>query len=204
MRFPKNILRFLFSLLQPRYALSETGVGGRGSDSDKSSPIASSGYSTVDEAIKNTPSKSKTEFDLTKLKENSDWYDEQKAREILKGFCVHPHMIALMLTLHHIYHQKPDECPIQILLIVSTLEFIVAYGTYKKKSTDIEPFIEFTREQWSLVGKYINLGQVPKGELVLHLLAFCTFECINNEVGSDGLDKMKMGNHTLKYADYSK
>ena len=204
MRFSLNVLRFLFSLSQPRYALSDTGVGGRGSDSDKSNPIASSGYTSVDEAIKNTPSKPMSDFNLTKLKENSHWYNEQMAKVILKGFCVHPHMIALVLTLRHIYHQKPERCPIQILLIVSTLEFVVAYGKGKKNGTDIEAFIKFIRDQWSLVGKYINLGQVPKGELVLHLLAFCTFECINNEVGSDELDKMKMGNHTLKYADYSK
>jgi hypothetical protein len=204
MRFPKNVLRFLFSLSQPRYALSETGAGGRGSDSDKSSPIACSGYSSVDEAIEHTPSNPKAEFNLTKLKENSHWYEEQKAREILKGFCVHPNMIALMLTLHRIYDKKPDECPIQVLLIISTLEFVVAYGKQKKNGTDIEAFIQFIRKQWSLVGEYINLGQVPKGNRVHHLLAFCTSECINHEVGTDVLDKMKMENHTLKYADHSK
>lgn len=204
MRFSLNVLRFLFSLSQPRYALSETGVGGRGSDSDNSSPIASSGYSSVDQAIERTPSKPMSDFNLNKLKENSHWYDEQMAEVILKGFRVHPNMIALMLTLRRIYQKKPDECPIQVLLIISTLEFVVAYGKQKKNGTDIEAFIKFIREQWSLVGEYINLGQVPKGNRIHHLLAFCTFDCINNEVGTDGLDKMKMENHTLKYADHGK
>ena len=44
------------------------------------------------------------------------------------------------------------------------------------------------------------VGEAPSDKQVLHLLAFCTNECIDC-IGTDELDKMLASNHTLKYSD---
>ena len=67
--------------------------------------------------------------------------------------------------------EQPGECPIQVLLIVSMLEFIVANAL--GKAGDTEEYIKFIREQWGLVGEYINCKRKSKkidSYLILSLL----------------------------------
>ena len=85
----------------------------------------------VEDVIKQTPPSRRSKFDRNRLKENG--------RSILGDhFSCNPHMIELVLSLRSIYNKHPDDCRIQIALIVSTVKFIVAYGTGKKRGDDIK------------------------------------------------------------------
>ena len=96
-------------------------------------------YSTVEDVIKQTPPSRRSKFDRNRLKENGSFFEEATARSILGDhFSCNPHMIELVLSLRSIYNKHPDDCPIQIALIVSTVKFIVAYGTGKKRGDDIK------------------------------------------------------------------
>lgn len=159
-------------------------------------------FETANDAVNATQPPPHATFDIEGMMKYSKHFDPSVVRNVLgEFFLIHPIMIDCLFKLRHIYVDNPDkECPIQILLIISMLEFIVAYALSETGGTSLQEYITFIREQWGLVGEYINLGTVPDGKLVLHLLAFCTKECIQY-TGTDALDKMMKNNHTLRYSD---
>ena len=174
-----------------------------GDDDEKETSRRTTGWATAAEAIEETPPRPREDFDLLKLEENKKYFDEAIARKLLNvGFFSHPHMTDLIVILREINYIQEPKCPnIEITLIASMLEFAVAYVDRKKTRKDLVTYIEFIRGQWLLVGKYINMGENPNGSLLLQLLAFCTFDDIDY---TDGVNKMKPDNHTLKWSDCSK
>eukprot|EP00984_Skeletonema_dohrnii_P017714 scaffold8139_cov132-Skeletonema_dohrnii-CCMP3373.AAC.3 len=155
-------------------------------------------FKTAKDAVNATQPPPHATFDIKGMMKYSKHFDPSVARQVLgEFFLIHPIMTDCLLKLRVIYVDNPDkEHPIQILLIISMLEFIVANARGKTGGTSLQEYITFIRGQWGLVGGYINLGTVPDGKLVLHLLAFCTKECIKY-IGTDPLDKMMKNNHTI-------
>eukprot|EP00984_Skeletonema_dohrnii_P018528 scaffold8671_cov112-Skeletonema_dohrnii-CCMP3373.AAC.15 len=157
------------------------------------------GYATAQEAVEATPPSPDGDFNKKRLLEYCIHFDESEARSFFsKHLSVHPHMIELILKLRQICYGKHPRIPIQIILIVSMMETIVAFARGKIENSDLEQYMPFIREQWKLVGDYINLGEAQSDKKVLHLLAFCVSECIAYK---DDTDKMDPTNHTLKYSD---
>ena len=115
-------------------------------------------YPDVKTALNNTQPPPHSEFKLDKLGENACYYDEDIARNLLTQLSIHPIMVGLLIILRRIHCAFPMNCPIQIILIVSMLEFIVAYGGGKGRKTkdDLESYINFIRSEWGNVGKHIN------------------------------------------------
>ena len=70
-------------------------------------------------------------------------------------FFVHPLLISLLKTICRIYHQHPRACPIEVVLIVFTYQFIEYEMDFNNKD-QIERFIQYIRSRWKTVGPYIN------------------------------------------------
>ena len=115
------------------------------------------GYTTPQEAVEATPPSPDGDFDKKRLLEYCIHFDESKARSLFSThFAVHPHMIELILKLRQICYGNHARIPIQIILIVSMMETIVAFSRGKIQSIDVEQYMPFIREQWKLVGNHIN------------------------------------------------
>jgi len=70
-------------------------------------------------------------------------------------FFVHPQLISLLHILCRIYHEHPSACPIEVVLIVFTYQFIEFEMDFKNED-QIERFIQYIRSRWKTVGPYIN------------------------------------------------
>ena len=116
------------------------------------------GYPDVETAIKNTQPPPRSEFNLDKLGENAQHYDEQMAWLLLLQLSIHPIMAMMFIQIRRIHHQYPTYCPIEIVLTVSEFEFVVAYGCRIVEMTkaDLLGYIAFIRSEWLKVGKHIN------------------------------------------------
>ena len=115
-------------------------------------------YPNVRSAIDNTQPRPRNEFDIDKLGENACYYKEDIAWSLLQQLSIHPFMVALFCILRRIHKDCPERCPIDIVLLVSMLEFIVAYGAETAEMTgdDLESYIKFIRLEWQKVGTHIN------------------------------------------------
>ena len=116
------------------------------------------GYPDVETAIKNTQPPPRSEFNLDKLGENAQHYNEQMAWLLLLQLSIHPIMAMMFIQIRRIHHQYPTYCPIEIVLTVSEFEFVVAYGCRIVEMTkaDLLGYIAFIRSEWLKVGKHIN------------------------------------------------
>jgi len=115
-------------------------------------------FETANDAVNATQPPPHATFDIEGMMKYSKHFDPSVVRNVLgEFFLIHPIMIDCLFKLRHIYVDNPDkECPIQILLIISMLEFIVAYALSETGGTSLQEYITFIREQWGLVGEYIN------------------------------------------------
>ena len=126
---------------------------------DKETPTM---YASAEEAVDATPPSPDEKFDREKLLRYSGDFDEDTAREVLTDLLhIHPHEVELIIVLRVIYYPNRrrrgrKKVPIQVVLIISKIEWIVAYANGIIRGKDLEEFESFIRSQWKLVGDYIN------------------------------------------------
>ena len=120
-------------------------------------------YASAEEAVDATPPSPDEKFDQEKLLRYRGNFDEDTAKMVLTDLLhVHPHEVELIIKLRVIYYPNQHrrrgrkKVPIQIVLIISKIEWIVAYAKGIIQGKDLEEFERFIRRQWKLVGDYIN------------------------------------------------
>ena len=125
--------------------------GGRGPSKKQrkaaaSAPLPSSGGEPVDVSAREEQIRSEHGFG----------HQTFSYRNILPTyFFVHPQLISLLHILCQIYHKHPMACPIEVVLIVFTYQFIEFEMDFKNED-QIERFIQYIRSRWKTVGPYIN------------------------------------------------
>jgi hypothetical protein len=112
-------------------------------------------------------------------------------------------MTTLPICLRNIFNKSPKKCTIFAILAVVMYEFI-EYKAFSCSTKEVEDFITSYRSIWALVNKdcgdCFNLGQKHRGNILTHLLlAFCPADCKINPHATDEVDKMWIGNKTLRY-----
>ncbi len=117
---------------------------------------------TAEEVVKDTQPSPDGKFQLDELLKYRDKFDDVTFQNFLGvGLIAHHHMIGLILILRSIYYEiaprQNKRVPIQVVLIISMAEWIVALvkGACNQKEFD-KYVMTFIRGQWKLVGSYIN------------------------------------------------
>ena len=162
------------------------------------------GYSFVSEAIaattNNLPIGSYKLESRTHSKARDNYSKKNASDSILKSYFWNDTMIALPIILRDIFINHPDLNDVYVILAVLMYEYV----EFEMKAATLEEheqMIEWFREKWALVGRHMNLGQRPNGNILMHsLFAFATAECLTNRFATDAVDGMKRDNHTMKYA----
>ena len=84
--------------------------------------------------------------------------DGATSKRVVEKFLVTPVMMNLLEILRNIYRDHPDECPIEVILLVFMYEYIEYGGIDPDKLNvdDIKKFIEYIRSRWAEVGSHVN------------------------------------------------